>query len=200
MVYIVKFLSLKDILHTFHEIEDIDEDMYEDIYYLNCSKNNLIDIEFIACFPNLKYLDASYNKIKICPSHDNLEVLDIYNNCLVALPYFPNLKKLFAFDNKILTISYNDNLEVLDISHNYIKLLEIGPSLKNCYCGFNTIGRINVKGEKLTYLECNNNYLSSLSFILNLPNLEKINYNDNKFLKIIEKDVQYKLNLLQNQL
>ncbi len=197
MVYIVKFLSFRDILHTFHELEDIDEDMYEDIYYLNCSKNNLTNIDFIGCFPNLKYLDVSYNKLKTCPSHNNIEILDIYNNCLVSIPYFPKLKKLFAFDNKILTLSYNDDLEVLDISHNLIKLLEIGPSLKNCYCGFNNIGRINVKGDKLTLLECNNNYLSSLSFILNLPNLQKIYYNNNKFLKNIEKDVQNKINLLE---
>lgn len=196
MVYIVKFLSFKDDIITFHEIEDIDEELYEDIYYLNCSKNNLTNIDFICCFPNLKYLDASYNKIKICPTHNNLEVLDIYNNCLVAIPYFPKLKKLFAFNNKILNISYNHNLEVLDISHNHIKLLDIGPSLKNCYCGFNMIGRINVNGDQLTLLECNNNYLSSLSFILNLPKLQKIYYNDNPFLKNIEKEVENKLKLL----
>ena len=197
MVYIVKFLSVLDILQKFHELEDIPEDMYEDVYYLNCSKNNLTNIDFIGCFPNLKYLDASYNKLKFCPSHDNIEILDIYNNILVSLPYFPKLKKLFAFNNKILTLSYNDDLEVLDVSHNLIKLIEVGPNLRNCYCGFNTIGRINIKGSKLTLLECNNNYLSSLSFISSLPNLQKIYYYDNKFLKNIEKEVYDKLVLLK---
>ncbi len=196
MVYIVKFLSFIDILQKFHEIEDIPEDMYEEVYYLNCSKNNLTNIDFIICFPNLKYLDVSYNNLKLCPFHPNIEVLDIYNNSLISLPIFPKLKKLFAFNNKLLFLSYNDDLEVLDISHNMIKLIEIGPNLKNCYCGFNTIGRINVKGHKLTLLECNNNYLLSLSFILNLPNLQKISYFDNKFLKNIEKEVKNKLLLL----
>jgi Leucine-rich repeat (LRR) protein len=196
MVFIVKFLSFRDILHTFHDLEDIDEDLYEDIYYLNCNKNNLTNIDFIGCFPNLKYLDASHNKIKHCPSHNNIEVLDIYNNCLISLPIFPKLKKLFAFNNKLSSISYNSCLEVLDVSHNFIKLLEIGPSLKNCYCGFNIISKINIDGDNLILLECNNNYLSSLSFILNLPKLNKFYYHDNKFLKNIEKDVENKLCLL----
>jgi hypothetical protein len=69
--------------------------------------------------------------------------------------------------------------------------------LKNCYCGFNKISRINVKGSRLKLLECNNNYLSSLSFILSLPNLQKIFYYDNKFLKNIEKEVHDKLVLLE---
>ena len=197
MVYAVKFLSFRDVLQEYHEIEDISEEMYDEVYYLRCCKNNLTNIDFIAFFPNLKYLDASYNKLKTCISHDNLEVLDIYNNNLVSLPLFPKLKKLFAFNNNILILSYNDDLEVLDVSHNVIKLLEIGPNLKNCYCGFNTIGRINVKGYKLTILECNNNYLSSLSFILSLPHLQKMYYYDNKFLKNIEKDVKNKLVLLE---
>ena len=74
---------------------------------INCYNSNLIDLDGIEQFTNLKRLHCSYNKLTSLPNlPDILEELWCDNNQLTSLPDLPDtLKELYCYNNQL---PYND--------------------------------------------------------------------------------------------
>ena len=73
------------------------------ITIIDCNNSNLIDLDGIEQFTNLKELICSNNKLTSLPDLPNaLERLYCYNNKLKSLPDLPDtLEKLSCYNNKL---------------------------------------------------------------------------------------------------
>ncbi len=166
-------------VYEYQGIKDIPKEFYSQIQVFKCNNCNLDNIDFIANFINIRKLNASCNKIKLIPIVSCIEEIEIYNNELEEFPPITNLKILYAFNNKIKKVHYLPNLELADISHNNIKTLSCSPKLEKLFISHNNLTSLLFKGNNITELECNNNYLKDINFIHGLDKLKKINYDNN---------------------
>ncbi len=183
--------------YDYNSIKDIPKEFYLQIKVLKCNDCNLDNIDFIANFINLQKLNASNNKIKTIPIVSCIEEIEIYNNELVELPPISNLKKLYAFNNKLKSIPTLPNLEIIDISHNNISKIILEEKIEKIYISYNKLVKIEIKGNNVEDLECNNNLLMDINFIHGLYKLKKFNY-DNNQIKMIPVHIKRYLNNSMN--
>ena len=189
MVLIIKLQD--NTLYEYDSYKNIPYDINPLIVSLKCNNCELDNIDFISLFPNLKKINASNNKITMIPIVTNIEELEIYDNELIELPPLPNLKKLYAFNNKLKSIPIYPNLEIIDVSHNNISTISLGEKIKYIYIGYNKLVKIefDIKNNNIEEIECNNNLLKDINFIVRLNKLTKFNYSDNP-IKIIPIHIQ----------
>jgi len=147
-----------------------------------CNGYQIIDIEGIQAFKNLKTLDLKSNSILELPNLDNLTkliYLDVSSNQLTALPSFSKLvllNEIYAQRNQIRQVpllSHNDSLITLYLHTNNIDIL---PDLSN----LKQLKMLNVAHNDLKVLP-NLDSLSSLVFLYawsnqltDVPSLEKL--------------------------
>lgn len=137
---------------------------------INCSGNNIINLDNFSCCYNLKYIDCSENLIR---KLDFLPIflieLDVSDNKIISmdknLPY--GLKKLNCSSNKILSLNnLPEKLEELDCSRNLIVLLNNLPSsLIKLSCSNNNIIKLDNLPTSLKYIDCSKNLISDLDLL-----------------------------------
>jgi hypothetical protein len=171
-------------LYEYNSIKEIPKEFYIQIKILKCNDCNLDNIDFIANFINLQKINASNNKIKLIPIVSCIEEIEIYNNELEELPPISNLKKLYAFNNKLKAIPKLPNLEIIDVSHNNISKLLLEEKIEKIYTSYNKLVKIEIKGNNVEEIECNNNLLMNIDFIHGLYKLKKFNYDNNQIKSI----------------
>ena len=166
----------------YDKFDSIPIDDLEYIWYLSCSNDNYTNIDFINNIPNLMELDASNNKIKIIPSHDSIQILNINYNELTELPTLINAININASFNKLQFINPLPKIKKLDISNNLLNKIIIEPSLININCSHNIIKIIfcnNKWDYNLETIDCSYNRLNNINFMFILDNLSEIIYNNN---------------------
>ncbi len=107
----------------YESVDEVEEEFYKNVIYINCNNHKLTNIEFINRFPNLKTLIASNNLLTYVPDHANIEVLDVNTNKIRQLGYFPKLLKLYAFNNIMTDYNVPFSVYQLDLSNNRLKYL-----------------------------------------------------------------------------
>lgn len=121
-----KYKSFKELL---------EDDNYNDIEYLQCSNNNLIELPRLPRW--LKILHCCNNKINIIGNlPDTLTFLNCSNNNIRILENLPNkLEKLICSGNKLTRlVNLPDSIRVLRCSNNLLKIIDM--KLLNKYKGF----------------------------------------------------------------
>lgn len=139
--------------HDLNEDGEISYDEANSIFHLNISNSNIGNLDDLPNFPNVSYLDVSYNYylfdafgIEFLPSLNHL----IISHC--------NLTELNAAEMT--------NLEVLDCSFNNLEVLILpqGNNLVELQCAGNELISLNIKySTGISYLD-----------ISNMPSLEKL--------------------------
>jgi Leucine-rich repeat (LRR) protein len=128
---------------------------------IDCSYSNLIDLDGIEQFTNLKGLRCYYNKLTQLPDlPDTLEILGCSENQLTSLPDLPDTLKILYCDNNQLTSlpDLPDTLERLNCSHNKLIFLpDLPDTLKYLGCYGNKLPYNDLEGYwkwfKKTYPE-----------------------------------------------
>ncbi len=123
--------------------------------FLDISSNNIVSLQGLEYFKNLKTLICRQN---------NLTYLDISKNT--------KLKELFCSYNKLTTldITQNVNLEVLGCIFNKLTTLDITQNVKleSLYCSINELTTLDIsKNPLLIDLDCRINKLTTLDISKN---------------------------------
>jgi Leucine-rich repeat (LRR) protein len=145
MRYLKKYKKNTEI--TFKEYLDI-EKVNIDIYELFCSHSNLIDLNGIEEFKNLRYIDCSNNELTELPDLSNLKGLENIRCSENNLSKLPDLSSLTELTN--LSCFDNNLTELPDLS-NLTKL-------ESLYCQDNKLTEL-PDLTNLKYLVCFNNNL-----------------------------------------
>ena len=131
-----------------------------DITYINVGTNNIMSLQGIECFPNLKTLYAYGPWDNDAQKSDGkLTELDVRNNTALTYLYcgYNQLSSLDVSNNTALTSLYChwNQLSSLDVSNN--------TALTYLSCGSNQLSSLDVSNNTaLTWLSCYSNQLSSL--------------------------------------
>jgi uncharacterized repeat protein (TIGR01451 family) len=197
------------------ELTEVDK-----VSYLNVNLSNIINLEGINSFYNLKELDCSNNKItnldisniryltQLNCSNNELTSLRVnYNYELTTLDCSVNkltnliltdrgiIKYLYCSNNQLVNINISENtkLNTLDCSENKLTNLDTSKNrdLIILKCFNNQITFLDLsKNGALTTLNCSSNNINSLD-ISNNTNLMHLNCNFNKLTKLILKNGQF---------
>lgn len=153
----------------FYDIQDKDKVVKLEYNYCNSLE---IPSDFSYIFPNLEYVDFSYNNIKKLPNLKicKLHTLLLDQNVIDELPNVfecPNLIILSLNFNKLknFKISFCPNLYILRISNNLLK-------------------KITLNFPKLHTLNISYNKLKSLPHDLYIPELDNLNAENNKLCEL----------------
>ena len=175
--------------------EPSDSDLEEivNLQELDCSNNQLSDLEPLRALTNLQELDCRYNQLSdlepLC-ALTNLQKLDCSNNQLSDLEplcALTNLQELDCWNNKISDLKplrALTNLQVLGCWNNKISDLEPLRALTNLQelnCSNNQLSDLEPLRAltNLQVLGCNLNKLSDLEPLRALTNLKKLYYSGN---------------------
>lgn len=156
---------------------------------INCSITQIND-EFFKGFPNLIYLDLSFNRlteINQFPALTKLKVINLKSNKIYSIFY-----KAFIYLEGLNTLILNDNLELnyLNITTNYLKEIEAS----SC-----NIDRVDLNScRNLTKLILNKNSISQTPS-LTLTHLKYLDLSNNK-ISIIPENAFNELELLETLL
>ncbi|WP_091429964.1 DUF7619 domain-containing protein [Flavobacterium degerlachei] len=162
------------------------------VYELDLRNKEIINLNGISFFKNLKNLNCQENNI------ENLDVSELINlvelNCIynkISSVFVTDLKKLKTLDlsqNQIKNISFQGltNLESLSIANNQLTSLDIYglTNLKSIICLNNKISSFQASGlSLLENIDISTNQISSLN-LSELINLKSLNCRENKLTTI----------------
>lgn len=174
--YLLELLELKRIQNIFNQIE-----------FLDLSNNKLTKIPDLEKFPNILYLNISFNSIDQHIHNENLIELTCHNNLIRSIKSnklthlsasnnliesldIPNIKILIINYNKIDWLSSYINLSYLECIENQIKQIDNMIGLEELYIGYNKL--INVKNmPNLKVLNCVGNPIEKIKYFPNLKTL-----------------------------
>lgn len=141
------------------------------IKYLNISYSQIVNLEGINNFINLRLLDCKYNQITTLDVSGStyLEYLYCPNNQLTSLNVsgLQFLQNLNCYTNQLTNLNLNalTNLRYLFCYENQINNLNVSglQNLLYLYCYNNQLVSLNLNGlTNLSFLRCNNNPLATL--------------------------------------
>ena len=195
----------KDLSGDFFKIDanndgEIHEDEALEVAYLDLSFSDIIDLEGIDYFINLKTLNCDYNNLVTLDlsANINLEFIDCIYNSLTELNLENNinLKGLSCDHNNLAALNIDNNsvLEILSCNVNDLTSLSLGikDNLGLLYCHFNNLTSLNLDGVvNLSNLDCRSNEISTLDVIQN-PNLYYLDCTENN---LADLDVTQNINI-----
>ena len=165
--HLIKLFELKRIVEILRKIE-----------FLDLSNNNLTKMPDLNAYPNIKFLNVSFNNIDQCINDTNLIELSCHNNKIKTI-ISNKLTHLNASNNLIEMIDV-PKIKVLVISYNKLNWIPSYLNLRYLECIENQITQIDNMIE-LEELYIGNNHLS---FIKNMPKLKVLNCVNNPIQKI----------------
>ncbi len=140
---------------------------------LDCSGNALTKIQLSGA-PNLESLDCSNNAMTslALSGADNLEEIDCSGNQIKTLSLnsqtTPNIKRIFASNNEIASFRVTGSvaLEAIDLSDNSLSSLSLTSFSDLSYldCSNNKLRSLSINSSALSALVCSGNNLTSVSF------------------------------------
>lgn len=175
-----------DALVKLFDLERIEKIMRK-IEFLDLSHNNLKFLPDLKKFPNVLYLNVSWNQIHNDIVDDNLLELTCNNNKIISVKSnklthlnasHNNIETIDVPQIKILAISHNKltwipsylNLKYLECIGNMIKKIDNMLMLEELYIADNNI--INISNmPKLQVLNCVGNPINKIKYFLNLKTL-----------------------------
>lgn len=166
-VYLIKLMELNRIQKILNQIE-----------FLDLSNNKLTVLPNLKKFPNILYLDVSFNQISQHVEDNNLIELTCHNNKIKSIKS-NKLTHLNASHNQIDSITV-PNINIMAISFNKLSWIPSYLELKYLECISNDIKKIDnmIQLEEL-YIADNN-----VSSISNMPKLKVLNCIENPIEKI----------------
>lgn len=175
-LHLLKLFKLKIIIDLLKQIE-----------FLDLSNNNLTQLPDLFNYPNILYLNVSFNNIEQHILDNNLIELTCHNNKIKSIKS-DKLTHLSASNNqidlldipeiKILIISYNNlnwipnyiNLKYLECIQNQINKIDNMLELEELYIGNNNL--VSIKNmPKLKILNCVNNPINKINYFPKLKTL-----------------------------
>lgn len=174
--YLVQLFELKRIIHILSKIE-----------FLDLSNNKLTKLPNLKKYPNILYLNVSFNLIEQDIHDDNLIELTCHNNLIKSIKSIklthlnasnnlidkldtPNIKILIVSYNKINWIPSYINLVYLECIENRINKIDNMLELEELYIGNNNLS--NIKNmPKLKVLNCVRNPIDKIKYFPNLKTL-----------------------------
>lgn len=174
--YFSQLLELKKIITILSQIE-----------FLDLSNNNLTKLPDLKNFPNILYLNVSFNLIDHDIVDNNLIELTCHNNSIKSIKSkklthlnasnnlissidIPNIKILIISFNKINWISSYINLVYLECIENNLNKIDNMYGLEELYIGNNNI--LDIKNmPKLKVLNCVGNPIDKIKYFPNLKTL-----------------------------
>lgn len=174
--YLKKLLELERINYILNKIE-----------FLDLSNNKLTHMPNLLKFPNIKYLNVSFNMISEDINDNNLVELTCHNNNIQSIVSdklthlsasnnaithldIPNIKILICSYNKINWIPGLINLKYLECIENQIQKLDNMLELEELYVGKNNLTSLK-NMPKLKVLNCVNNPIEKIKYFPNLKTL-----------------------------
>ncbi len=158
------------------------------VYQLWIVEANISDLTGIEYFTNLKNLNCSYNQLTnldILNTMPNLVTLTCNNNQLTSLntSSLNTLTELRCNNNDLASTNLilNNNLILLDCSNNPLGTLEVSTltDLEILICSSNLLSNLDVTNlTNLHTLNCSSNSLTSLS-VNTLTNLNRLDFSEN---------------------
>ena len=179
----------------------------ETLHADNCNITNITNL----IFPNLMYLNCSFNPInkivnmkflkELIADHCHLIELDnlpnitnisVCNNKLTKIPLLKNVKFLDCSKNSIIDIQMSDTIIKLYASYNLLKSIELSPSLKELDISFNMISNIpkNNIHELIIHMNPINN-------IILFSNIKLLTINLYQYHQIIDDRLNNKIQSIQ---
>lgn len=153
-------------------------ELLKKIEFLDLSNNNLTKMPNLSIYPNIKYLNISFNNIEQDIIDNNLVELSCHNNKIKSI-VSDKLTHVNASNNQIVSIDI-PNIKVLVISFNKLNLIPSYVNLRYLECIDNKIININNMLELEELYIGNNNLVS----IKNMPRLKVLNCVNNPITKI----------------
>ncbi len=174
---------------------------YLDLSKLDVDDKNLIELIKLdrvdAILKRIEFLDLSYNKLKLFPDlkkYPNIYYLNISFNSIELDIYDDNLLELTCNNNKIKSIK-STKLTHLNASFNDIEMLDV-PNINTLVINYNKLIWIQ-SYLKLKFLECIGNQLSKID---NMIELEELYVGNNKISNIVNMPKLKVLNCVNNPL
>lgn len=175
-LHLLKLFKLEIIINLLKQIE-----------FLDLSNNNLTQLPDLFKYPNILYLNVSFNNIEQHIVDNNLIELTCHNNKIKSIKS-NKLTHLSASNNQIeildipeiniLIISYNNlnwipnyiNLKYLECVENQINKIDNMLELEELYIGNNNL--VSIKNmPKLKILNCVNNPINKINYFPKLKTL-----------------------------
>ena len=175
-LHLLKLFKLEIIINLLKQIE-----------FLDLSNNNLTQLPDLFNYPNILYLNVSFNNIEQHIINNNLIELTCHNNKIKSIKS-DKLTHLNASNNqidvldipeiKILIISYNNlnwisnyiNLKYLECIQNQINKIDNMLELEELYIGNNNL--VSIKNmPQLKILNCVNNPINKINYFPKLKTL-----------------------------
>lgn len=168
------------------ELERIKK-ILEKIEFLDISHNKLRIYPNLKKYPNILYLNISFNEINQDIFDDNLVELTCHNNKIKSIKSnklthlnacnnniemidVPNINMLVINYNKLIWIPSYLELKYLECIGNQINKIDTMLELEELYIGENNIINISIM-PKLTVLNCVNNPIDKIKYFPNLKTL-----------------------------
>jgi Leucine-rich repeat (LRR) protein len=158
------------------------------VYQLQIMNANISDLTGIEYFANLSNLNCSHNQLTnldIINTIPNLVTLSCNNNQLTSLTIssLTTLEQLWCNNNLItsLNLTLNNNLIFLDCSNNPLGELDVSAltNLQILRCLSNSLSNLDVTTLiNLHTLQCNSNSITSLN-VNTLANLKRLDFSNN---------------------
>ena len=159
------------------ELEKINQ-ILKQIEFLDLTNNELIYLPNLKKYPNILYLNVSFNKINQHIYDDNLLELTCHNNQIKSI----KSDKLTHINASYNNIDFIDipNINILIISYNKLNWIPSYLELKYLECINNQINKI----DNMLYLEELYIGQNNVNTILNMPKLKVLNCVENPLDKI----------------
>ena len=167
---------------------EIQESEALEVYSLRIREAGISDLTGIEYFENLNNLDCSYNQLTnldVLNTLPNLVGLSCNNNQLTSLNIssLNSLEQLWCNNNSITSanLTLNNNLTLLNCSNNPLGTLNLSalPDLEVLQCNSNLLSNLDVTNQtNLHTLHCTTNSLTSLD-VSTLTNLKNLNFSGN---------------------
>jgi Leucine-rich repeat (LRR) protein len=158
------------------------------VHQLRVMNANISDLTGIEYFANLNNLNCSYNQLtnlNIINTIPNLVTLSCNNNQLISLNIssLTTLEQLWCNNNTITSanLTLNNNLILLECSNNPLGTLDVSAltNLQILRCLSNSLSNLDVTTLiNLHTLQCNSNSITSLN-VNTLANLKRLDFSNN---------------------
>ena len=179
--YLAYNLNYLDKLNSNNDYYGIKSTLLTNIDTIHYMNNDATNLEWLKYFPNVKYLNCSFNHLD--------------SSSLESLKYVLKLERLLIRNNNITSIDISSytSLEHLDLNNNYVTQLSAQRVLilRNLTCKNNQLTNLDIINCKnLKLLSCEKNKLSELN-LQGLKKLWHVNCNSNQLTKINLSDTRH---------
>ncbi len=205
--YNIKFKDPTNFIYLYNNVHDIEQVYSNGIYdfqkiknlYMKCFNTKSISCENMGItsfpiYPNLVYLNISYNKLEIFPSQPKLLWLYANDNRLTQVFKQPKMTRCRVNFNYLEYIDIQENMEDFEGCYNKFKHFPVQPEMKYCKVSNNLLEFFPSQPEMIV-LEASYNKLKSISF---QPKMKSSVVDHNLLPKVVLEEKKLEINTCLN--